>query len=103
MFELDGKGYVITVDYFSNFSKIDRLENTKSSTVIKKLKARFARCGLPCVVVSDNRPQFTLTNFENFSRNFHFEYPTSSPYNSKSNGRAEPAVKTAEALLRKNR
>ena len=43
MFELDGKDYMITVDYFSNFWEINRLENTKSSTVIKKLKAHFAR------------------------------------------------------------
>ena len=63
MFELDGKVYKITVDYFSNFWEIDRLENTKSSTVIQKLKAHFARYGSSCVVVSDNGPQFTSANF----------------------------------------
>ena len=94
---------MITVGYFSNFWEIDRLENTKSSIVIKKLKAHFARYGRPCVVVSGNGPQFTSANFENFSRNFDFEQLTSSPYNSKSNGKAESAVKTAKALLRKNK
>ena len=103
MFKLNGKDYMISVDYFSNFRGIDRLENTQSSIVIKKLKAGFARCDSPCVVVGDNGPQFTSANFENFSRNFDFEHQTSSPYNSESNGRAEPAVKTAEALLRKNK
>ena len=63
LFELDGKVYKITVDYFSNFWEIDRLENTKSSTVIQKLKAHFARYGSSCVVVSDNGPQFTSANF----------------------------------------
>ena len=94
---------MITVGYFSNFWEIDRLENTKSSIVIKKLKAHFARCGSPCVVVSDYGSQFTSANFENFSRSFDFEHRTSSPYNSQSNCKAESAVKTAKALLRKNK
>ena len=54
-----------------------------------KLKAHFARYG---------SPWFTSANFENFSCNFDFEHRTSSPYNSKSNGKAESAVKTAKAL-----
>ena len=101
MFELDGKVYMISVGYFSNFWEIDRLENTQSSTVIKKPKAHFARYGSPCVVVSDKGLQFTSANFENFSRDF--EHRTSSPYNSQSNCKAESAVKTAKALLRKNK
>ena len=72
MFELDGKVYMISVGYFSNFWEIDRLKSTKSSTVIIKLKAHFTRYGSPCVVVSDNGPQFTSANFENFSHNFDF-------------------------------
>ena len=104
LFELDGKDYTITVNYFSNFWEIDRLEKKKHnfSTVINILKAYIALNGLPCVV-SDNGPQFTLTNFENFTRNYGFEHRTLSLYNSKSNGKAESAVKTANALLRKNR
>ena len=92
-----------TVDYFSNFWEIGLLENTKLSTVIKKLNSYFVRYGSPCVIVSDNGPQFTSANFENFSRNFDFEHWASSPYNSKSNGKAESAVMTAKALLRKNK
>ena len=37
LFELDGKDYVITIDYFSNFFEIDRLQDKKSKEVIKKL------------------------------------------------------------------
>ena len=63
-----------------------------------KLKAHFARYGSPYVVISDNGPHITSANFENFSRNFDFEHRTSRPNNSKSNGKAESAVKTAKAL-----
>ncbi|KAK7098153.1 hypothetical protein V1264_002511 [Littorina saxatilis] len=60
LFEFEGRNYLVTVDYFSNFLEIDRLENTTSTTIIKKLKSHFARCGSPCVLISDNGPQFTL-------------------------------------------
>ena len=103
LFEMDGKDYLVTVDYLSNFWEVDRLENTKSSTVIRKLKAHFARYGSPCTVISDNGPQFTSSNFEEFAKLFDFEHITSSPYHSKSNGKAESAVKTAKTLLRKNK
>ena len=102
LFELDGKSYLITVDYFSNYWEVDRLDSAKATTVIKKLKAHFARYGSPCVVISDNGPQFSSENFKNFAINFDFQHRTSSPYNSKSNGKAESAVKTAKALLKKN-
>ena len=91
--------YLITVDYFSNFWEIDYLENTKVSTVIRKLKAHFARYGLPSVLVSDNGPQFSCDEFKDFALKYDFEHKTSSPYYPKSNGMAESAVKTAKRLL----
>ena len=103
LFELDGKDYLITVDYLSNFWEIDKLADTRSVTVIKALKAHFARYGIPSMVISDNGPQFTSENFKNFTVEFDFEHITSSPYHSKSNGKAESAVKTAKNILKKNR
>lgn len=55
--------YLFTVDYFSNFWEVDYLPDTKSSTVIKKLKAHFARQGIPDFVFSDNGPQYMSTEF----------------------------------------
>ena len=78
-------------------------KHCESSTLLKKPKAHFALYGSPRVVVSDNGPQFTSANFENFSSSFDFEHRTSSSYNSQSNGKAESAAKTAKALLRKNK
>uniref|UniRef100_A0A8C9WLU3 Gypsy retrotransposon integrase-like protein 1 n=1 Tax=Scleropages formosus TaxID=113540 RepID=A0A8C9WLU3_SCLFO len=42
LFTFDNKDYFITVDYYSNFWEIDFLPDTKSATVIRKLKAHFA-------------------------------------------------------------
>ena len=57
--EADGKHYLITVDYFSNFWEIDRLKHRTANEIIGKLKSHFARYGIPCTLVSDNAAQFT--------------------------------------------
>ena len=69
--------------------------------VIRKLKAHFARYGIPGQLVTDNGPQFALRDFLKFAKEWDFEHPTSSPHHSQSNGKAESAVKEANKLLRK--
>ncbi|CAI5660683.1 unnamed protein product [Oreochromis niloticus] len=101
LFMFDNKDYLITVDYYSNFWEIDYLPDTKSTTVIRKLKAHFARQGIPDIVVSDNGPQYTSGEFLRFSRLWDFQHKTSSPGYPQSNGKAESAVKTAKRLLLK--
>ena len=53
LFELRGKDYLVTVDYYSNFIEVDRLFSNTSIEVIHKLKAHMARYGIPERVVSD--------------------------------------------------
>ena len=60
LFELDKKDYMITVDYYSNFWKVDRLTSTTSTTVILKLKKHFARHGCP-ERSSDQRQRPTIS------------------------------------------
>ncbi|XP_061190306.1 uncharacterized protein LOC133198195 [Saccostrea echinata] len=48
---------------------VDYLRNTKSKTVIQKLKALFARYGIPGHLVSDNGSQFASTEFSSLPRN----------------------------------
>ena len=74
-----------------------------SSTVIRKLKAHFARQGIPDVVISDNGPQSSSREFKKFSQNWEFTHITSSPGYPQSNGKAESAVKTAKRLMKKAR
>ncbi|KAK5853431.1 hypothetical protein PBY51_007214 [Eleginops maclovinus] len=101
LFSFDNKDYLITVDYYSNFWEIDYLSDTKSTTVIRKLKAHFARQGTPDVVISDNGPQYSSQEFQRFSERWEFLHKTSSPGYAQSNGKAESAVKTAKRLLNK--
>ncbi|XP_011664712.2 uncharacterized protein K02A2.6-like [Strongylocentrotus purpuratus] len=102
LFSLKGKDYMVTVDYYSNFFEVDRLDNTSSQLVIRKLKAHFARYGSPTQVVSDNGPQYTSAVFRQFASEWDFEHLCSSPGNSRANGKAESAVKTAKRIIMKS-
>ena len=101
IFTLSNNDYLVTVDYYSNFWELDRLENTSSRNVIRKLKSHFTRYGSPTQLISDNGSQFISVEFQKFTREWDIEHHTVSPYNSKANGKAEAAVKSAKCLLRK--
>ena len=47
LFTFNGKNYIITVDYYSNFIEMDGLNSTVSNAVIQTLKKQFARHGIP--------------------------------------------------------
>lgn len=93
LFELNGKDFLITVDFYSNFWEVDKLPDTQSKTVITKLKSHFA-----CYGILDHGLQFKSEIFSRFATNYVFEHTPSSPYNSKGNGKAESAVKAAKNL-----
>ena len=101
LFSLNNRDYLITVDYYSNFWEVDNLSSTESISVIRKLKAHFARYGIPDVVMSDNGPQFSSERFAKFAETWEFQHDTSSPGHSQSNGKAESAVKTATKLMKR--
>jgi len=52
--------------------------------------------------MSYNGPQFTSKEIVSFTKTWDFEHLTSSPGNSKANGKAESGVKTAKHLLHKS-
>ncbi|XP_048577670.1 uncharacterized protein K02A2.6-like [Nematostella vectensis] len=90
------------MNYFSGFWEIDPLtSDCKAPTVIKKLKAHFARHGIPDVVISDNGPQFYCEEFAAFTKSWVFEHRTGRQGHQQSNGKAEASVKQAKKLIRK--
>lgn len=101
LFEISGKQYLITVDYFSNFIEVDLLTKTTSTQVISILKKHFARYGIPQVIISDGGPQFTSQEFKEFVKEWGISHKTSSPMHQRENGKAESAVKIMKTLLLK--
>ena len=94
---------MLTADFYSGWFEIDLLNSQTPSIVIAKLKAHFARYGIPHVVSSDNGPQFFSIEFQNFAHQWGFQHVTSSPRYAQSNGGAERAVQVATMLLKKAR
>ena len=58
LFELHGQHYLVAIDYHSRYLEITHLTNLTSCRTIKKLKAMFARWGIPDELVTDNGTQF---------------------------------------------
>ena len=89
------------VDYYSNFIEVASVTSTTSRSIIKELKATFARYGVPDILVTDNGPQFASAEFAVFAKAWGFDHVTSSPHHTQSNGKAENAVKTVKRLFKK--
>jgi hypothetical protein len=85
----NGDDYLLVVDYYSRFWEMFKVSNTKSSTIIAKMKTLFARHGVAEVVKSDNGPQCS--------------HVTSSPLYPQSYGLVERTVRTAKSILTKAR
>ena len=101
LFHLRGDDYLILVDYYSKFPEVVKLSDTSSNTVIKEMKAMFARYGIPNKVISDNGPQFACSQFRDFAAKWNFEHVTTSPTFPQSNGQIERTVKTVKRMFKK--
>ena len=104
LFELDHITYLIVVDYFSRYVEVAAMnKTTKSSEIIRALKAIFARHGIPEEVRSDNGPQYASAEFTQFAKDWGFKHTTSSPCFPQANSEVERAVKTTKSLLKKEK
>ena len=101
IFAFGHKQYLITVDHYSDFYELDELVNTLSTTIINLTKAHFAHHGIPLRCLTDDGPQFVSCEYKKFAQTFGFEHIMSSPYWSRSNGKAEAAISDAKSILKK--
>ncbi|KAL9976483.1 hypothetical protein ACROYT_G013791 [Oculina patagonica] len=88
-FKLHSKEYIVLVDFYSDFIEVKQLQENTSSSVIEFLKEQFSRYGIPDTLVTDNCPQFTSHEFQQFSRDWEFVHVSSSPHHHRSNGKVE--------------
>ena len=103
IFTFNDKDYLCTVDYFSDYFEIEKLHKSKTgTTVIGKLKKRFATHETRDTFHGDNSPPFSSNEFWAFSVLCEFEHVTSSPEYPQSNGKVENVVKTAENLMKQS-
>ena len=60
------RNYLVTVYYYSQFFEVDFLEHMRSESVIHKLKANFARHGIPDMLISEMDPSWCHKNLKSF-------------------------------------
>jgi len=101
LFEFESKTYLLTVDYYSKFIGVDRLEDLGSKAAIEGMKAQFSRHGIPEVIRSDGGPQFASKEFARFCKEYGITHKTSSPHLPSANMEVERAVQTVKRLWRK--
>ena len=100
LFELEGKMYLVIIDYFSRWIEVEFLKRSVSETVVKKMLSIFARFGVPDIIRTDGGPQFSCRYFRNFTDKYDIEHQITDPYMSQVNGSAERAVQVAKRLMR---
>ena len=64
LFELNGAHYLQSVDYYSKWIEIAKLNNINSYNVICHLKSQFAKYSIPDELISDNGPQYSSLAFK---------------------------------------
>ncbi|KAK7885968.1 hypothetical protein WMY93_025589 [Mugilogobius chulae] len=101
LFAWNGQDFITIVDYYSRYFEMEKLNSCTASAVIAKLKAAFARHGIPERVISDNGPCYSAAEFEHFAKMWEFTHITTSPRYPQSNGLAEKTVQTAKRILDK--
>nr|XP_040567953.1 uncharacterized protein K02A2.6-like [Lepeophtheirus salmonis] len=99
VYEVNGKQYIVLVDYYSRWIELATLQTTTSKEVIDRMKRVFSRFGIPDQVRSDNASYYTSKEFKLFTNEYGFRHLTSSPGHSSGNGEAERAVQTVKILL----
>ena len=101
LFNLNGREYLLVIDYYSNYPEVALLEEISSKAVINKLKSIFSRHGIPSKLITDNGRQFISSEFKSFTDYYNINHSTSSPTLARSNGKAEKGVGIVKKLLKK--
>ena len=92
--------FLVVVDSHSKWLEVIPMKTTTTEKTIEVLQPLFAAYGLPEQLVSDNGPQFTSSEFEQFMKANGIKHIKTSPYHPSSNGEAERFVLTLKQALR---
>ena len=93
LFHMNGRDYLLIVDYFTSYPEVTLLTETASSAIIGHTKSIFARHGIPDTVITDYGPQFTSTEYCDFAKQWEFKHTTSSPLHPRPNGNVKRTVR----------
>ena len=95
-FILDGKDFLLLVDYFSKYPKMLQMISKTAQATVAKLKMIVAQQ----MVIADNMP-FNSKEFKPFAKLWDFQIVTSSSTYPQSNGLVEHNVQSIKCLYKK--
>jgi len=81
-----GHMWLLIIDAHSKWLEIFQMMSTTSAATIQYLRDAFARFALPERIVTDNAPNFFITEFSHFLKQNGVKHTTSAPYHPASNG-----------------
>lgn len=97
-----GSMWLICVDAYSQYPFICQMTSTTSTDTVSQLSGIFSIEGLPETLVSDNGPQLTSDEFQEFCLSNGIQHVTTAPFHPASNGLAERFVRTFKTSVAKN-
>ena len=97
--EKDSKNFLVLIDAYSKWLEVLIMPNITSSHLIEVLRPIFAAHGLPEVIVTDNGPSFTSSEFQQFCKLNGMVHKLTPPYHPASNGAAERSVQLVKRAL----
>lgn len=100
IFEIRGQSFLLIVDYLSKYPEVMTIKDKTARTVIAKMKAVYARHGIPKELVCDHVP-FASYEMKQFAAEWGIKITHSSPGYPQSNGLAERTIKTVKQVLKK--
>ena len=92
--------FLVIIDAHSKWIEVLPTRDTSSTATINLIRNVFAHFGLPMTLVSDNGPNFTSREFNQFLEKNGIKHVTSAPYQPSTNGQAENAVKGLKNFLK---
>ena len=101
IFFFQGNSWLLTIDYFSKYVEVAKINNIDSENVISVLKSQFSRHGIPYVVFTDPGTQLISLKMYDFAKEWNFTFESSSPKHSQSNGMVERHIATIKNIFKK--
>ena len=100
--EIKGQMFFLVIDAYSKWIETFPMSTTTTRATINILRSLFSRYGIPNRLVSDNGPQFTSEEFEDFMKGNCIQHTLTPPYHPASNGQAEIGVKIFKSMYVKS-
>ena len=95
--------FLILIDATTKWIDIHVVTSSSTQSTIEEMRTTFATLGLPQILVTDNGPQFTSSEFSQFTKNNGIKHIASSPYRSATNRLAERTVQTFKEGMRRQK